>query len=212
MSVRFTEISGPVDVFFRVFPPTAGALLASLLALVFFTVYTSIPGISSGEVMQFSGFLLFGVTFVSALLANVIAVVFLTLANPGLYGASFRKAVTHIFFVTVGLFALCSPLYLVLSVQIGFVLTQFLMPFSAIAAALLFELCHSPGAPLRAGYKGIFAGMVIVLATFLIFTPTLIPQVMMPFFLMPIAWLLIPLVSLIVGLVADLLQQPDAAD
>ena len=207
MSIKTTEISGPVDVFFRVFPPTAGALLASLLALVFFTLYNSIPGINSGEVIQFSGFLLFGVTFVSALLANVIAVIFLSLANPHIYAHSIRQAATHIFFVTVGLFSLCAPLYLVLDVAVGFVLTQFLMPFSAIAAALVFEVCSLPENPLRAAYKGIFAGIVIVLATFLVFTPTIIPEVMMPFFLMPIAWFLIPLVSLAVGLIGDLLQQ-----
>lgn len=205
--MKSSEIHSPIDIFFRVFPPTAGALLASLIALVFFTLYNNIPGMGDQALLEFSGFVLFGVTFLSALLANVIAVVFLSLANPDLYGMYFRRSVTHIFFVTVVLFALCSPLYLIFPIEVGFTLTQFLMPFAAIAAALIFEICTLPDNPLRATYKGIFSGIVIVLITLLLFNPSVIPEGMMPFFLMPIAWFVMPLTSLVVGVLADVVEE-----
>ncbi len=205
--MKTREIQSPIDIFFRVFPPTAGALLASLIALVFFTLYNNIPGMGGGMLSEFSGFLLFGVTFLSALLANVIAIVFLSLANRDLYGMFFRRAATHVFFVTIGLFALCAPLYLVFPIETGFKLTQFLMPFAAIAAALVFEISVASADPLRAAYKSIFSGIAIVLVVLVLFQPAAIPASMMPFFLMPIAWFLMPLVSIVVGMLADIFEE-----
>lgn len=202
LDVRDQEIHGPVDIFFRIFPPVAGALLASLISLVFFIIYKLVPGLNAGGPLQYSNFLLFGITFLSALFANLIATVFLSFANQNLYRNSFRKAVLHIFFVTVGLFAFSSPFFLTFPLEFGFRLMQLLLPFSAIASALIFEICAQPDDPLRAAYKGIFSGVIVTLATLAIF-PRIIPIEMIPFFLMPIAWLLIPLASVIVGAIAD---------
>lgn len=206
--MKTDEIQNPVDIFFRIFPPTAGALLASIIALMFYALYSRIPGISGILIttqsdIPYSGFLLFGVTFLVSLLANVIAVVFLSLANKHIYGAHFRQAVAHIFFITVALFALSSPIFLLFPKEFGFLTAQFLMPFTAIAAALIFEVCNLPENAVRAAYKGIFSGIIIILVTLLAINISHSPEVLVIFFLMPIAWFLIPLTSLVVGILAD---------
>jgi hypothetical protein len=100
----------------------------------------------------------------------------------------------HIFFTTVGLFALCSPFFLILSLESSFALAKFFLPFTAISTALLYEVYADPENPPLAAYKAIFSGATVA-GVFSLLFPAIVPNEMMAFFALPIAWCVIPLAS-----------------
>lgn len=200
------QSGGVTELFFRVFPPVAGTLLASILALAFY-IGSNLVLVGGDTPLGYSRFQLFGIAFLAALFSNLIATAFLFLANADRYGPYFRSTLLHIFLVTSGLFALLSPLFLAVPPAFGFRLIQFCLPFSAIAAALILALSTSRQHPLLAAYQAIISGGLLFVISVMLF-PDPIPVEMMPFFLMPIAWLIISVCAFIIDLIAARLPKP----
>lgn len=182
------------DVFFQMFPAVSGALLGSILSIGFFVFLKMAAGGDEETPIAFSQFLLFSVIFISAITANVLSTTFMAFANNETFHGKFTVVLMHIFFTTVGLFALCSPLFLILSLESSFSLAKFFLPFTAISTALLYEVYADPENPPLAAYKGIFSGAMVA-GVFALLFPTFIPNEMMAFFGLPIAWFVIPLTS-----------------
>lgn len=185
---------GVTGVFFRIFPPLAGALLGSIFTLVFLVAIKLGVGSSEGP-MSLSRFLLFAVTFVAALSSNILATVFLALANQEKFLGSFRQAMFHIFFMLIGLFLLCSPFFLFLSLETALLLSAFFLPFSALGVLLLFQILSQECSPLLASYSAIFGGLA--LTGFFALLSSLLPVEMMLFFALPLSWLLLSSTSVL---------------
>jgi len=185
---------GVTGVFFRIFPPLAGALLGSIFTLVFLVVIKLGVGSSEGP-MSLSRFLLFAVTFVAALSSNILATVFLALANRERFSGKFRQAMFHIFFMLIGLFLVCSPFFLFLSLETALLLSAFFLPFSSVGVLLLFQVFSQECSPLLASYSAIFGGLV--LAGVFTMLSSILPIEMMLFFALPLSWLLLSTTSVV---------------
>lgn len=184
--------------FSRVLPSVGGALLGSLLALSFFLmVEFAAQSVSGSETMILSGFIIFGVAFLAVLFSNILATIFLALSSGEQFGGKFRQAISHIFFMNAGLMAVSSPLYLLLSSENGFLLSRFFLPFSAIASILLYDVYANPKNAVLGAQKAIISGVVVALLFFFFF-PRLIPNEVISFFLLPIVWSIIPIVSVVI--------------
>lgn len=181
----------------QIFPPAIGALFGSLFSVLFFLfLHFAIQGAANPESFTVvSNFLLFGVIFVSALSSNILAPVFWSFYARETFHRKFREVITQIFFCNLGLLFLVSPIFLLISLSSAYSFAVFLLPFLAISSALLYNIFIHISNPVLAAYKAILAAIFVALATFLI-SPAFLPQQMMPFFFLPVAWALIPLASL----------------
>jgi hypothetical protein len=178
-----------------------GALLGSMCVLIFlaglqFTVF----GEQTEAPETMSGFLYFGITFISALASNVFASMLIIQTGKKGKDGEFLSSISRIFFVTLILLALASPLYLTLHRDGVHEITRFLLPFSIISAALLLEVATYKSNPILASYKAIAAGISVAIVFSFLF-PNPIPFEMMPFFCMPIAWTIIPISGYLVEIV-----------
>lgn len=180
--------------FFRVLPAVSGALLGSIFALGFFLLLKMSSGVEEGDTAVFSRFVLFSTVFVTTLLGNILAVIFSSMALGEDFSGKFRPTLMHIFFSMVGLFLLIAPLFLALSLESALGFVRFFLPFSAISTTLFFRLFAEHDVPVLAAYEAVFGGFVVIAITALLF-PAVIPVEMMPFFALPIAWLLLPSVG-----------------
>ena len=181
----------------QIIPASIGALLGSILTLSFFLlIQFALHGSSEAASFQaISQFLLFGISFVSALSSNVIASVFLALYTRETFFGKFREAMTHIFFCNTIVMLLASPFFLLLPSFSSYRFASFLLPFLAISSALLYALFAQKNTPISAAYTAIVTGVCVAgIANMLL--PTVIPYEMAPFFFLPLVWAIIPAVSL----------------
>ncbi len=184
--------------FFRVFPAVSGALLGSIFSLGFFLALKIGSGSETDDPQVFSRFVLFATVFVAAIAGNLLAVIFSSVAAGEDLAGKFRTALLHIFFSTIGLFALVAPLFLTLSLETALDIVLFFLPFSAISAGLFFRIFAESEQPVLAAYEAIFGGFFTAAILSLLF-PALIPIEMMPFFALPLAWFLLSSVGFLVG-------------
>lgn len=202
MKISFSTIAHTFV--YQMLPASSGALLGSLVSLSFFLLfYTTALSTGGNNMLIIDGFLLFAVTFLVALLSNVLATLFLCLANKKRLGENFRTAMFQIFFVNVAILALSSPLFLLLPKTDGYVLSQFFLPFSALSSTLILQVFLQPKNSLLAAQKTIFSGAIIAFLFFLLF-PGVIPKEMISFFLLPIVWFIVPLTSHLFDSLQDL--------
>lgn len=183
--------------FLRILPASIGALTGSILALSFFLLLQFAAKTSGGSPYILSNFLLFGITFLSALFSNVLGPVFLALFEGEKFHGYFRRALSEIFFCNAIILFLASPFFLYLSLDSAYSIAKFLLPFLALCSALLYETYARKTEPLFAVHTTIVSGVFISFSAFLLF-PAVIPIEMMPFFFLPLAWLLIPFATLVV--------------
>ena len=194
------------DFFFRVLPAAAGALLGSVLTLCAFLLLkiatiseevTLEENAAPDEPLAFSKFMLFVILFLSSLFANMLATTFSVFANRHEFHGNLREVLLNIFAIVLVLFAVCAPFFLIFPIEIAFKLAKFFLPFTALTSSLLFYLFANPQWPILAAYQVSMSGL-IVSAVFAVFFPYIIPNELMVFFALPLAWLLIPLVSFFV--------------
>lgn len=171
-----------------------GALLGSIVALLFLVLIRSIPMITGNEGDILSGFTLFSLTFVSALSSNTFATLLLALTQQESFQGKFREAISTIFFVIAGIMTFTSPLFLFFPTENGLPLSQFLLLFSALSSLLFYETYANRS--VLGAYKIIISGLLASLCFFVLF-PTIIPFDVMPFFLLPIVWAIVPIASYI---------------
>ncbi|QQS58937.1 hypothetical protein IPN35_05115 [Candidatus Peregrinibacteria bacterium] len=169
-----------------------GALLGSIVALLFFSLIRSIPMITGNEKDILSGFSLFSLTFVSALSSNIFATLLMALAQQESFQGKFREALSAIFFVIIGVMALGSPLFLFLPTENGLPVSRFLLLFSALSSLLLYETYANQSK--KGAYKVIAGGLLASVCFFVIF-PHIIPFDIMPFLFLPVVWATVPLSS-----------------
>jgi len=200
--VKNRNFPGVGNIFLRVFPPVAGSLFGTLLALVFFLVLKIISG--DDENIVFSRFLLLSLVFISALAGNILAILFWWIANREKIPKP-QKATTHVFLIIFILFLLNGPFFLILPLETGFKIANFFLLFSVLASVLIFELASEKENIFLAAQKSIIAGFFLgILFPFLF--PNIIPNEMMIFFAGPISWLIASILSSLVEIFISSLQ------
>lgn len=191
------KIPTAIDFFMNIFPAISGALVGSILSLGFFIFLKTAMSIDMETPLTFSKFLLFAIIFVSVVSSNILSVTFLLFANKGDFQGNIKSALMNIFFIIIILSIFSAPFLLILPIDHGFSLAKFILPFSAISSGLIFEIFKDSKMPILAAYKSIFSGLMIA-GIFALFFPYIVPNEMMVFFALPIAWIIIPLVSLVI--------------
>jgi len=192
--------------FFRVLPAVSGALLGGILALGFFFALKMAAGSGAGDPTLFSGFALFATVFIAAMAGNLLAAIFSVVAAGEHFSRAFQKTLMNIFFAILLFFGVSAPFFLLLKGDAAFSLTQFLLPFSAVATALFLALFRNSKNPEIAAHTALFPAMMVA-GLFAILFPAIIPSEMLPFFAIPISWLFLAIFGFFIEKIFSLFQK-----
>lgn len=191
----------PTDYFFRVFPATAGGFLGAGIFLVFFMLL-QMPATENMDNTTFSTFAILAISFAGAVSANVLAMLFLSMANAEKYPHR-RVLLTNSFLSTLMLFLVAVPFLITSEKSLG--ITNMLFIFSATVSAVFAELFKDRFS-LGGVYGALLAGFLLMISFSKIFESGDEMLLAILLFALPLTWFTVETMAVLGEVILNVFQ------
>lgn len=196
----------PADIFFRLFPAMAGGFLGTGIFMIAFLLL-QFPANESGENQTFPAFAVLVIAFLGAVSANLLATLFLAIANPEKFPER-RKNLTHVFFLTIAMFFAVMP-FILLSTGNALSVVGIYFIFSALISTIIIKRTDEENSITETAGT-VFAGFFLLLLFMKIFesdSGEAIIAVLL--FILPISWFFITLFALFGEMIGNFIKREE---
>lgn len=182
------------DMVLRVFPALAGGFLGTGVFLLMFLFLQS-PASENIENIVFSIFSIIVISFVGGISSNVLASVFLTIADGGKFQNK-ATSVINVFFLNILIFLATLP-FLIISKENALYISGIYFIFSAMISALVLSIDSNGRLSVMESAGVVFSGFFLMLGFIKLFESGGEAMLAILLFIIPFSWLII---SLFMGL------------